>query len=113
MWDVAPAALNRIRNGIINHSDRFLAILSTDAIKKITGGKTGIDALRPGRSTLKTGPKGFDKDHPMIEFLKRKSFAIGRNWDDKQVINEGFLEEVLTTFDACVELVHILNDWIG
>ncbi|KAK3846452.1 MAG: hypothetical protein J3R72DRAFT_433851 [Linnemannia gamsii] len=112
-WDVGSAALSRVRNGIINHSDRFQAILATDEIKRITGGKTGIDALRPGNGSLKTGPKGFDKDHPMIEFLKRKSFAIGRSFTDEQVVNEGFLEEVLSTFDACVDFVHILNDWIG
>ncbi|KAF9135545.1 hypothetical protein BGW39_002293 [Mortierella sp. 14UC] len=112
-WDIGAAALNRVRNGIINHADRFQAILSTDDIKRITGGKTGIDALRPGHSPLKTGPKGFDKDHPMIEFLKKKSFAIGRSFTDEQAVNEGFLEEVLSTFDACVDFVHILNDWIG
>ncbi|KAG9064662.1 hypothetical protein KI688_002920 [Linnemannia hyalina] len=112
-WDIGSAALTRVRHGIIDHADRFNSILATDAIKRITGGKTGIEALREGQTPLKTGPKGFDKDHPMIEFLKRKSFAVGRNFDDREVVNEGFLEEVLSTFDACVDLVHILNDWIG
>ncbi|KAF9150543.1 hypothetical protein BG015_007656 [Linnemannia schmuckeri] len=112
-WDIGSAALTRVRHGIIDHADRFNAILATDAIKKITGGKTGIEALREGHTPLKTGPKGFDKDHPMIEFLKKKSFAVGRKFADKQVVEEGFLEEVLSTFDACVDLVHILNDWIG
>ncbi|KAF8940426.1 hypothetical protein BGZ47_007752 [Haplosporangium gracile] len=112
-WDIGSAALTRVRHGIIDHADRFNAILATDAIKKITSGKTGIEALREGHTPLKTGPKGFDKDHPMIEFLKKKSFAVGRKFADKQVVEEGFLEEVLSTFDACVDLVHILNDWIG
>ncbi|KAG0210325.1 hypothetical protein BGX33_004983 [Mortierella sp. NVP41] len=113
VWDPQGAALNRIRHGIVNHADRFKAILETDAIKEITGGKSGIDALRESKSALKTGPAGFDKNHPMIEFLKRKAFAIGRYFDDEQVVSEGFLEAVLTTFDACVDLVHILNEWIG
>ncbi|KAF9934664.1 hypothetical protein FBU30_000988 [Linnemannia zychae] len=112
-WDNAAAALTRIRHGIVNHADRFNEILSTDAIKNITGGKTGLDALRPDQNALKTGPVGFDKEHAMIEFLKRKSFAIGRSFTDEQVVNEGFLEEVLQTFDACVPFVQILNDWIG
>ncbi|KAH7041768.1 hypothetical protein BKA57DRAFT_369558, partial [Linnemannia elongata] len=111
-WDIGSAALSRVRHGIVDHADRFNAILATDAIKRITGGKTGIEALREGHTPLKTGPKGFDKDHPMIEFLKKKSFAVGRKFEDRQVVNEGFLEEVLSTFDACVDLVHILNDWI-
>ncbi|KAF8984285.1 hypothetical protein BGZ46_008373 [Entomortierella lignicola] len=112
VWDPSGPVLNRIRHGIVNHSDRFNEIMEADGIKKITG-KTGIDALRPGSSRLKTGPVGFDKDHPMIEYLKRKCFAIGRSFNDKQVVSEGFLEEVLQTFDAGVELVHILNEWIG
>ncbi|KAI9234280.1 hypothetical protein MVEG_11824 [Podila verticillata NRRL 6337] len=113
VWDPNGPALNRIRQGIVNHADRFNAILETDAIKEIKGGLSGIDALQPGSSQLKTGPVGFDKNHPMIEFLKRKSFAIGRTFTDKEVVNPGFLEEVLKTYDACVDFVHILNDWIG
>ncbi|KAF8930872.1 hypothetical protein BGZ58_007985 [Dissophora ornata] len=112
VWDPSGPVLFRIRQGIVNHSDRFKAILETDAIKKMTG-KTGVDVLRPGSSQLKTGPAGFDKDHPMIEYLKRKCFAVGRSFTDKEVVSEGFLEEVLQTFDASVDLVHILNEWIG
>ncbi|KAG0032562.1 hypothetical protein BGZ81_010610 [Podila clonocystis] len=113
VWDPNGPALTRIRHGIVNHADRFKAILETDAIKEIKGGLSGIDALQPGSSQLKTGPVGFDKNHSMIEFLKRKSFAIGRTFTDKEVVNPGFLEEVLKTYDACVDFVHILNDWIG
>ncbi|KAG0044913.1 hypothetical protein BGZ83_009816 [Gryganskiella cystojenkinii] len=113
VWDPSGPVLHRIRQGLVDNQERFEQILSTDAIKKVTGGKTGIDALRPGQSQLKTGPVGFPKDHPMIEFLKRKCFAIGRSFTDEQVVSEGFLEEVLQTFDACVDLVHILNEWIG
>lgn len=113
VWDPNGPALSRIRQGIVNESDRFKAILETDAIKNITDGKTGLDALRPGSSQLKTGPAGYDKNHPMIEYLKRKCFAVGRHFADKEVVNEGFLEEVLLTFDACVDLVHVLNEWIG
>ncbi|KAF9432014.1 hypothetical protein BGZ76_011404 [Entomortierella beljakovae] len=111
-WDPSGPVLHRIRQGIMNESERFTAILETDAMKKLTG-KTGIDVLRPGSSRLKTGPAGVDKNHPMIEFLKRKCFAIGRSFSDKEVVSEGFLEEVLQTYDAGVELVQILNEWIG
>ncbi|KAG0197316.1 hypothetical protein BGX28_009182 [Mortierella sp. GBA30] len=113
VWDPSGAVLSRIRQGIVNHSDRFEEILKTEGIRKITGGRTGVDALRPGSSQLKTGPAGYDKDHPMIEYLKRKCFAVGRHFEDKEVVSEGFLEKVLETFDACVDLVHILNEWIG
>ncbi|KAK3822975.1 MAG: hypothetical protein J3Q66DRAFT_279845 [Benniella sp.] len=113
VWDPSGPALFRIRQGIANNADRFKAILETDAIKQITGGKSGLDALEPGSSQLKTGPSGFERNHPMIEYLKRKCFAIGRHFTDEEVVSEGFLEKVLLTFDACVDLVHILNEWIG
>ncbi|GJJ75041.1 hypothetical protein EMPS_07399 [Entomortierella parvispora] len=113
VWDPSGPALQRIRQGLVDHSERFEEILSTDAIKKITNGKTGVDALRPGSSQLKTGPAGFPKDHPMIEYLKRKCFALGRSFTDEQVVSEGFLEELLQMFDGCVDLVQILNSWIG
>ncbi|KAF9935966.1 hypothetical protein BGZ67_002827 [Mortierella alpina] len=113
VWDPSGPVLSRIRQGLVNHSDRFKAILETDAIKMVTDGRTGVDALRPGSSQLKTGPAGYDKDHEMIEYLKRKCFAVGRHFKDEEVVSEGFLEKVLETFDACVDLVHILNEWIG
>jgi uncharacterized protein (TIGR02453 family) len=111
-WDSTGPALTRIRHGIVNDSERFKAILETEEMKQVIGA-TGIDALRPGSSQLKTGPAGFDKNHEMIEFLKRKCFAIGRSFTDEEVVSPGFLEKVLQTFDAGVELVHTLNEWIG
>ncbi|KAG0253569.1 hypothetical protein DFQ27_007337 [Actinomortierella ambigua] len=112
VWDPSSAVLARIRNGIVEEEERFRGILESDALKKFHKGKAGGNVLLQGNK-LKTGPKGFDKDHSAIEFLKLKSFAIGRHFTDLEVVSPGFLEEVLSTFDACVDFVHILNEWIG
>ncbi|KAF9974976.1 hypothetical protein BGZ73_001505 [Actinomortierella ambigua] len=109
VWDPSSAVLARIRNGIVEEEERFREILESDALKQIHHGKSGIDILSQ-ESKLKTGPKGFDKDHSAIEFLKLKNFAIGRHFTDLEVVSPGFLDEVLATFDACVDFVHILNN---
>ncbi|KAG0232845.1 hypothetical protein BGW42_007854 [Actinomortierella wolfii] len=112
VWDPSSAVLSRIRNGIVEEEERFRDILASDALAAVKQGKRGIELLQH-RNMLKTGPKGFDKDHSAIEFLKLKNFAIGRHFTDLEVVSPGFLDEVLRTYDACVDFVHILNEWIG
>ena len=49
---------------------------------------------------LKTAPKGFDKEHPAIDLIRKKQFIFTRKFSDKEVIAEGFIEEVNASFKA-------------
>jgi uncharacterized protein (TIGR02453 family) len=49
---------------------------------------------------LKTAPQGFDRDHPAIDLLRKKSFVVKRNFTDAAVTDDSFLQEVTHTFRA-------------
>ncbi len=53
---------------------------------------------------LKTAPRGYSVDHPGIDYLRLKSFAALRSFDDKEVTREDFDEEVLAAFEALSKL---------
>ena len=49
---------------------------------------------------LKTAPKGFQKDHPAIDLIRKKGFIAVRNFTDKEVLSSNFLKEVNDSFRA-------------
>lgn len=49
---------------------------------------------------LKTAPKGFDKNHPDIDLIRKKGYIAVRNFTDQQVLAENFLDEVDVSFKA-------------
>jgi uncharacterized protein (TIGR02453 family) len=61
---------------------------------------------------LKTAPRGYSVDHPGIEYLRLKSFAAIRSFDDQEVTSEDFEDEVLKSFEALSKLNAFLNQAI-
>lgn len=49
---------------------------------------------------LKTAPKGFDRDHPAIDLIRKKQFLISRTFTDKEALSAGFVQQVSDTFQA-------------
>lgn len=47
---------------------------------------------------LVNGPNGFSKEDPAIELLKHKQFYLERNFTDKEVCSDNFLQELNQTF---------------
>ena len=47
---------------------------------------------------LKTAPKGFDKEHPAIDLIRRKQFIFTKSYTDNEVLENGFLESVNEAF---------------
>ncbi len=47
---------------------------------------------------VKTAPKGFDKDHPAIELLRKKQFLVRHDFTDSEVLQSDFVEKLDQTF---------------
>ena len=58
--------------------------------------------------SLKRPPKGYDKDHPLIEDLKRKDFAVHFKLSEAAVLAEDFLDQVVDGFGRSAPLVRYL-----
>jgi uncharacterized protein (TIGR02453 family) len=95
------ANLAKIRQEIDYHPDRFMAILNDRKFKKNFPQLDDFDKL-------KTAPKGFPKDHPLVEILKHKSFIVSHGFTDAEVKDKKFLRKI----SEVARKIKPLNDFL-
>lgn len=59
--------------------------------------------------TLKTIPKGFDKNHPAADLLKKKDFLLYKEFTDEEVTSENFYETVMGAFVAARPFLDLMS----
>ena len=92
-WEPNKEDLFRIRKEIEISDTELRKILKEPNFNKIFGGVlTGEE--------LKTSPKGFQKDHPAMDLIRKKGFIAVRHVADEEVLAPSFLEEVNRSFKA-------------
>lgn len=75
--------------------------ISTKEIEKITSDKTFIKYFGELKGdAVKTAPRGFDKNHPAIDLIRKKQFLVLRQFTDKEVLSDNFQKEVIQTLLA-------------
>jgi uncharacterized protein (TIGR02453 family) len=74
----------------------------TTEIKKITSDDTFVKYFGElkGEDGVKTAPKGFDKNHPAIDLIKKKQYVVMRKFTDQEILSADFQQEVIATFLA-------------
>jgi len=70
----------------------FRKILKSASFKKMFGTLEG--------ATLKTAPRGFEKDHPAVDLLRYKQFIVYRKFSDKEIKDPKFVKEMVKTYKA-------------
>jgi uncharacterized protein (TIGR02453 family) len=93
--------LSAIREKISDEPEEFLKITNNKDFIKYFGSLDG--------EKLKTAPKGYPKDHPMVEFLKFKSFLVVNEASDKLVLSNEYKDHVIKVFKAMKPLNDYLN----
>lgn len=64
---------------------------------------------REEENILKTAPKGYDPNHPAIEFLKLKSFTCSQKIDDATFLKNDFSKKIAQKLIALKPLNDFLN----
>ncbi len=83
--------LNRIRKEFELDASEINEILNNKEFKTIfPDGMLG--------ESLKTAPRGFDKNHKDINLIRKKQFYFIKSFSDKEVISENFQNEVNEVF---------------
>ena len=101
IWMPPNASLDKIRQAIVEKPEQW---------KKITSGKTFVKYFSAVQGAgLKRPPRGFDKEHPLIEDLKRKSFFAMHKIDAKLLYTPRFITEVDRSFTALSPLLEFLT----
>jgi uncharacterized protein (TIGR02453 family) len=86
--------------------------MNPEEIQKITSNKTFLKYFGElqGEDAVKTAPKGFDKNHPAIDLIKKKQFVVKRRFTDKEVLSDDFQKEAILTFLAMRPFFDYMSD---
>lgn len=102
-WEPNKEDLFRIRKEIELDDSEFREILNDKEYIKYFGGKFEGDEL-------KTAPRGFDKEHPAVDLLRKKGFIAVRNFTDDAVLSKNFLSEVNKSYVALRPFFNLMSD---
>lgn len=84
--------LKLIRQDIAYDHEPWRRILRSKALRAHLGELFGEE--------LATVPRGYEKDHPAADLLRKKQFLLRRTFTDDKVMSPGFAEEVVKTWRA-------------
>jgi uncharacterized protein (TIGR02453 family) len=100
-WRPDRDTLHAIRTAIASRPKRWQGIVEEPAFQ---------ERFRLGGETLKRPPAGFDRDHPLIEDLKRKDFIVAVTLTEADVTASGFLDLFLELCAEAAEFMRFLCD---
>lgn len=101
-WDPNKDDLFRIRKEFEMDASEIRSIINNKTFKVTWGNFVGDE--------LKTAPKGFDKEHPAIDLIRRKQYIFTKKYTDKEVVAEGFLEDVNGAFKTIRPYFDYMSD---
>lgn len=102
-WMPNKEDLLRIRKEFEMDASEINEIINSKDIQKLFGG------FHNGQS-LKTAPKGFDKEHKDIEVIRKKDFMLMRKFTDEEVLNPNFYKEIIKSFKAARPYLNYMSD---
>lgn len=91
-WEPNKEDLLRIRKEFEMDASEIREILAAKNFVKNFGKMQG--------NSLKTAPRGFDKEHPNIDLIRMKQFIVIRKFTDAEVLHPNFIHEVGKSFKA-------------
>ena len=91
-WDPNKEDLERIRREFEVDDTEIREILADKKFKAVWGELQGDE--------LVSAPKGFDKEHPAIDLIRKKQYIFIKKYSDAEVLSDNFLQEVNDAFKA-------------
>ena len=99
IWHPDATALGKIRDRICAQGKKWTAALDEKPFKRHFQ-LTGDSLVRP--------PRGYDKEHPLMESLKRKDFIAIANLTNENILNTRFKKMVLDRFQVADSYMQFL-----
>ncbi|NAS13640.1 DUF2461 domain-containing protein [Poritiphilus flavus] len=101
-WGPEKNDLLRIRKEFEMDAGEFRKVINAKPLKSVWGELEGEE--------VKTAPKGFSKEDPNIDLIKKKQFIFVRNFTDDEVTDPNFLNEVNRSFKAIRPYFDLMSD---
>ena len=89
IWRPDSTTLGKIRDAIVEKSKDWSTAVNDKTFRK---------NFELSGESLKNGPRGYDKEHPLIDDLKRKDFIAISHFDQKSMLGKNFKKEVVKRF---------------
>lgn len=102
-WQPEKDDLLRIRKEIEMDATEMRSILKDKDYVKYFGGRFEGEEL-------KSAPRGFDKEHPDVDLLRKKGFIAVRNFTDAEVLDKNFMKELDKTYRALRPFFDYMSD---
>ena len=91
-WEPNANDLYRMRKEFEMDDSEMRTILNDKSFKSVWGELKGDE--------LKSAPRDFEKEHPAIDLIRKKQYIFVKKHEDKEVLSDGFLDDVNTSFKA-------------
>jgi uncharacterized protein (TIGR02453 family) len=101
VWRPESAALNDIRDAIAADGSNWA---------RAAGGRRFRSDFSFAGESLKQAPRGYASDHPSIEDIKRRDFAVSAPLADEEVISADFMNTLLGAYDAIAPFMRFLSE---
>jgi uncharacterized protein (TIGR02453 family) len=104
LWMPEPENVKKLRQEIDYNWEEFQSILKEKNFRKTYGDLYHGDDIR-----LSTVPKGYEKDHPALEYLKLKCFIAETKITDEELQKSSLHKKVLTAFETLQPFLKFIN----
>ena len=101
-WAPDKTDLYRIRKEIEQDHQYFSNIAESNQLIKSWNPMVG--------EQLKTAPKGFDKDHPGIQYLRYKQFIFSQKISNEQLQNPSFSQWIIKEFSIIKPFLNYMGE---
>lgn len=92
-WQPNKEDLFRIRKEFEYNDSEIREIINNEPFRSVFGSKLEGEEL-------KTAPRGFDKDHPAVDLIRKKGYIAVRKLSDKEILSNDFTAIVSHSFLA-------------
>ena len=99
LWHPDADTLGKIRNAIVAHGDAWVAARDDKIFRR----NFSLDG-----DVLTSAPRGFAKDHPLMEDLKRKDFTGLAELSEATVTSKNFRPQVVERFKQAAPYMRFL-----
>lgn len=102
LWRPDPNRLRSIREAIDYDGEELKKILNKKSFKQYFGGLYEDEKL-------KSAPKGFASDHPHIDLLRNKTYAVAMEFSTDRVFKEDFESFLVSVYEEMLPFRRYLN----
>jgi len=104
LWMPESNNLKKVRQEIDYNWEELRSILKEKKFKKIYG-----DLLKGDDISLSRMPKGYEEDHPAIDYLKLKSLIAETKLGDEELTKSSLHRKTVTAFETLQPLLNFIN----